>query len=233
MNPFALAQWIICDSNLHEIKDKAFIYKSDFLASKGETTLYIAAHSQYAVYINGVFVDAGQYDDYEDWQVYDTLDITDFISDGQNELLVWHYVAGEDFSTRSKLVPGIIFSAWIILYLCYYIFSFFSNDKCMLSSGVDCLSTIDNRVLGLCERVNRQLGFTLDFDASATLGDFKPCILAEKEKNLSPRPVKKLITENEVSGKLVDFRDPDAGFHEESLTSTAADGSSASCRTDW
>ncbi len=192
MNPFALAQWIICDSDLQEIKDKAFIYKTDFLASKGKTTLYIAAHSQYAVYINGVFVDAGQYDDYEDWQVYDTLDITDFINDGQNELLVWHYVAGEDFSTRSKLVPGIIFSV-------------FSNDECLLSSGVDCLSTIDNRVLGLCERVNRQLGFTLDFDASATLGDFKPCILAEKEKNLSPRPVKKLITENEVSGKLVDF----------------------------
>lgn len=190
MNLFDSAQWIFCDSGLQEIKDKAFIYKTDFSASKCRTTLYIAAHSQYAVYLNGVFVEAGQYDDYEDWQVYDTLDITDFIKEDKNELVIWQYVAGEDFSTRSKLIPGIIFSI-------------FADDKCLLSSGEDCLAVVDNRVLGLCEKINRQLGFTLDFDASATLGEFKPSVLANKEKNLSPRPVKKLITEAQVSGKLV------------------------------
>ena len=190
MNPFDSARWIICDTDLCEIKDKAFIYKTSFTANITKTTLYIAAHSQYAVYINGVFVDAGQYDDYEDYQIYDTLDISDFIKKGKNELTIWHYVAGEEFSTRSKLVPGIIFSV-------------FSDEECLLSSGETCLSVADTRVLGLCEKVTRQLGYTLDFDATASLDAFKPSILADKEKNLHPRPVKKLITEAQVSGKLV------------------------------
>ena len=191
MNPFINAEWIICDTEFTDIKDKAFVYKASFSALREKTTLYIAAHSQYAVYINGDFVDAGQYDDYEDYQVYDTLDITDFIKDGENELTVWHYVAGEGFSTRSKLIPGVIFSV-------------FAEDTCLLSSDKNCLSVLDAHVLGLCEKVTRQLGYTLDFDATASLGEFKPSVSANKEKMLFPRPVKKLITESQVSGKLID-----------------------------
>jgi len=191
MNPFSNSDWILADVKTDKIMDKAFLYKTSFSVYKREkTTLYIAAHTQYAVYINGRFADAGQYDDYEDRQFYDTLDITDYIKDGENELIVWHYVGGEDFSTRSSLIPGIIFSV-------------FSDGECLKTSGEDCLSTCDTRVLGLCEKVTRQLGFNLDFDATAEIPQFKPSILAGKEKRLNPRPVKKLVTDKKLSGKLV------------------------------
>jgi len=191
MNHFCDSQWILADIKTDKIMDKAFLYKTSFSVYKREKiTLYIAAHTQYAVYVNGMFVDAGQYDDYEDWQVYDTLDITDFVENGDNELFIWHYVAGEAFSTRSSLIPGVIFSV-------------FSGEECVLASNKECLSTTDTRVLGLCEKITRQLGFNLDFDATAEIPDFKPSVLAGKEKCLKPRPVKKLITEKELSGKLV------------------------------
>ncbi len=191
MTPFCNAKWILADVKTDKIMDKAFLYKTSFsVYEKQKTVLYIAAHTQYAVYINGNFADAGQYDDYEDWQFYDTIDITDFCCEGENELAVWHYVAGDDFSTRSSLIPGIIFSVY-------------EGEKCLLSSDVDCLSAEDNRVLGLCEKVTRQLGFTLDFDATAKTTDFKPSVLAGKEKCLNPRPVKKLVTEKELSGRLI------------------------------
>lgn len=191
MTPFCNAKWILADVKTDKIMDKAFLYKTSFsVYEKQKTTLYIAAHTQYAVYINGNFADAGQYDDYEDWQFYDAIDITDFCCEGENELAVWHYVAGDDFSTRSSLIPGIIFSVY-------------EGEKCLLSSDVDCLSAEDKRVLGLCEKVTRQLGFTLDFDATAKMADFKPSVLAGKEKCLNPRPVKKLVTEKELSGKLI------------------------------
>ncbi len=191
MNPFSGAEWIFADCGFEEVKDKAFLYKAYFKASANDkTSLYISAHSQYAVFVNGNFADAGQYDDYEDYQVYDTLDITDYLNDGENELLIWHYVAGEDFSTRSKLMPGVIFSV-------------FTGEKCLLCSDCSCLSAQDTRVLGLGEKITRQLGFTLDFDASLSEAQFKPSVLAGKFKNLYARPVKKLITEKQLSGRLI------------------------------
>ncbi|MBR7132249.1 MAG: hypothetical protein IKD04_01810 [Clostridia bacterium] len=191
MNPFKDAEWIMADCALADIRDKAFIYRTQFSACTSEKTkLYIAAHTQYAVFVNGRFADAGQYDDYEDYQVYDTIDITDFLRQGENELLIWHYVAGEDFSTRSKLIPGVIFSV-------------FSGEKCLLWSQKSCLSAQDTRVLGLGEKITRQLGFTLDFDASAAEAELKPSVSAGKSKSLYPRPVKKLITEEKLSGELI------------------------------
>ena len=188
---FENAKWIMCDFE-GDIIDKAFLYKKSFVASKSEgARLYISAHTQYAVYINGEYVDGGQYDGYEDYQVYDTLDISAFIKDGENELSIWHYVCGDDFSTRKKLIPGVIFSIFDI------------DDNCLAVSVTDCLSAHDARVRGLGEKITIQLCFNLDFDATANIGEFKASVLAEKSKALYPRPIKKLITEETVSGKLV------------------------------
>lgn len=193
MNPFKNAEWIFCDTDV-ELTDKAFIYDTSFISfTNAKIKLHICAYSQYAVYVNGEFVDAGQYDGYEDYQVYDTLDITSFVHMGFNRLTVWQYVCGEDFSARRKQIPGVIFSIVD------------EDENELLVSSPVCYSAHDPRVLGLKEKMTVQLCYTLDFDSNAQLGEFKPSILAGKTKALYPRPIKKLVTDETVSGRLVGF----------------------------
>ena len=191
MDAFRNSEWIIADVNGKDIEDNAFIYQESFdLTSTKDCYLYLSSYTQYAVYINGRFVDCGQYCGYEDYQVYDVIDVSKFVHKGENTLYIWHYVLGEDFSTCSKQLPGVIFSVY-------------SDEKCVLNSSCKCYSAEDKRVLGLKEKITFQLGYTWDFDSTVQIGEFKPSVLAGKNKCLFLRPIKKLITDNHVKGKLI------------------------------
>jgi len=191
MDAFKNAEWIMADAENKEIVDRAFIYTTNFnLFSPTVCQLYISSHSQYAIYVNGQFVDCGQYSGYEDYQVYDILDISAFVHTGENTLYVWHYVSGENFSTCTKQIPGVIFSIY-------------NDGRCVLNSNCKCLSAEDKRLLGLREKITVQLGYTWDFDSTASIGEFKPSVLTDKKKQLYPRPIKKLINSAYPEGKLI------------------------------
>ncbi|MBO5070571.1 MAG: hypothetical protein J6C37_09450 [Roseburia sp.] len=177
---FENAEWIFADCKGADICNRYFEYQTEFEANPAiPTMLYISAHSQYVVYINGCFVGCGQYDDYEDYQVYDTIDITAYIKKQNNNLYIGHYVCGSDFSTRQKQKPGIIFAVW-------------NEDQNLLSSNCKCFSR-ENRHFEKTEvRITRQLGYTFEYDATAAEEDFSYSVLAGKEKKLFARPVKKL-----------------------------------------
>ena len=55
--------------------------------------LHISADSNYALYINGIWVESGQYPDFPHYKIYDELDITAHCKAGINHLAitVWHY----------------------------------------------------------------------------------------------------------------------------------------------
>ena len=138
---FENAEWIIADVQENEMCDIYFEYIDSFFANAtGTTKLYISAHSQYAVYINDIFVNCGQYDDYEDYQVYDTLDVTQHLQVGKNELYIGHYVCGSDFSTRQKQMPGLIFSIQ-------------NEGGCLLASDCNCLSRKNEHFLKNGEKI--------------------------------------------------------------------------------
>lgn len=48
--------------------------------------VHISADSQYALWVNGQFVDFGQYADYPEYKVFDEIAITAFVTEGTNEL---------------------------------------------------------------------------------------------------------------------------------------------------
>lgn len=180
---FQDAQWIFADCDIEEICDYYFEYYTEFeVSNKDAITLAICAYSQYAVYVNGIFVDCGQYDGYEDYQVYDTLDITEYVREGSNELYIGHYVCGADFSTRRKQKPGIIFTVQ-------------RKDEPIICSNCSCLSRVNRHFLSKKEKISGQLGYNFEYDATVTEDSYKPSVLAGKEKYLYPRPVEKLLLE--------------------------------------
>ncbi len=179
MTVFKTAEWIFADFK-GVVNDRYFVYKDKFTAkSEVETKAYISAHSKYALYINGVFVDCGQYADYEEYQVYDIIDITDFLQDGENELLIQQYVCGAEFFTERPAIPGVIFEV-------------VAEKEILAQSKAGCLVGEDLHYEGLCENINLQLFYNYDYDARKKDMLYKPAVVAKKEKNLYPRPIHKL-----------------------------------------
>ena len=57
-------------------KDVYCDFVDSFDYSGGDVKVKISADSNYALYINGNFVESGQYGDYPHYKVYDEFDIT-------------------------------------------------------------------------------------------------------------------------------------------------------------
>ncbi len=68
-------------------------FTDTFCYEGGPVELRISADSNYAVYLNGVWVDSGQYPDFPHYKVYDRLDVTPYCRVGENRLaiIVWYY----------------------------------------------------------------------------------------------------------------------------------------------
>lgn len=74
-----------------EVDEYAEFY-SNVVYNGGKMILKISADSEYAVFVNGAFVYGGQYADFPWYKVYDEIDITKFVREGENALSVhvWH-----------------------------------------------------------------------------------------------------------------------------------------------
>lgn len=191
-NPyFQNAQWIFVKDIPKDICNTYFDYQTEFcIDSTDNMRLYISASTLYAAYINGEFVDCGQYADYEDYQVYDELDISRFVKPGKNILKIKHYVVGANYFTHRIQIPGVIFTLW-------------QDDNCLLNSNEDVLSRQDLHYdSGDMEFISGQLGFVFKYDACAEEAAYQKSVLAGKEKHLFERPIKKLVIENETTGAL-------------------------------
>ena len=175
---FKNAEWIFADSVEEDIVDKYFEYRTTFEIDGKQTDfqqrLYISAYSQYVVYINGSYVDSGQYDGYEDYQVYDALDITPFVKTGSNELYIGQYVSGSDFSTRRKQIPGVIFTVFNII-----VFSFSSIDK------VNTISGFLNSTFNAFSVLESLCGNIYTHFISYTIRDFKVYTISYMLRNVS------------------------------------------------
>ena len=190
MTVFGSAEWIFADHG-EEIEDLYFLYHDVFAGKANvKTSIRIAAHSKYALYVNGVFVDCGQYTDYEEYQVYDTIDITGFLKDGENVLEVGQYVCGTEFSTERPAVPGIIYEV-------------VTDTDVLASSKAGCMVAKDWHYASLREKITSQLGYNFEYNALADEPVFKASVAAEKEKHLFPRPIKKVRFLPFCEGKLV------------------------------
>lgn len=177
MSVFKEACWIMANDPAPQV-DSYYDYVETFTA-QGQVTLYISAHTNYAVYVNGQFVDCGQLPDYADRVIYDTLDLTNFVTEGENKLVVTQYVVGAPFMTTNVQTPGIIFALY-------------QGEKQLAVSSPETLSGRNRKYRSNAEKITPQLGFNFDFDANGPETVFAPSVQAHRSMELLARPVKKL-----------------------------------------
>ena len=121
-------------------RDEYAEFKEDFIFEGNDLNLRISADSDYAVYVNGVYVTSGQYGDFEYWKIADEIALTPFCKRGSNTLAVVVWYWGEkDLSVYRPGKAGVIYEL------------FGAADKVLLSSGQQTRSRIS---LALPQRNN-------------------------------------------------------------------------------
>ena len=168
-------------SSLEE-PDEYADFTDTFSACKGKRyILDISADTDYNVYINSTLVAFGQYADYPDKKIYDEIDISEYIRDGENTLLITAWHMGTECLNR-KIQPAEI------------IFEIFCDNSSVLCSDVSTQSRLSPFYVSHRRvKITDQLGLSFRADAAAKPTGFAASrAVTALPRETFPRPIKKL-----------------------------------------
>lgn len=188
--PFELADWIW--ANDADVVNQYIWARAEFEAScVGECDLLISADSQYVAYVNGQLAGFGQYADYPEHKVYDTICISNLVHPGTNELRVLAYCQGIDSSVYRAGRPKLLFEVR-------------QDGRQLAHSGADTLvSRRTGYRSGDMERVSSQMGFTFDYDARIAEPEWEPAQVLGAAGTLYLRPIAPLELGERVQARVV------------------------------
>lgn len=191
MQEFNNAKWIWNNENYlsDEYVEFKFHLKKDEKINNAK--INIAVDSNYNLLINGKIVAFGQYADYPTYKVYDTVDITEFLTGNDEiDILVWYY--GIDTQNYIKDKAGAIFEVFV-------------NGECVEYSGKHIVSRLSPYyVQHRNKTISSQLGLTFAYLNDTEKGEkFSPSVEIEKSMNLNKRPNDKLLLQDRVPVKTI------------------------------
>lgn len=162
-------------------------FKMDNLCK--ESMLYISVDTNYAVWINGSFINTGQFSDYPNAKTFDILDVSEYLVAGKNALCILAYYQGKSTSVYKKGDPRLI-------YCIDHLDTKITSSESTFCRVSPCYKSGDRKL------ITRQLSFTYEYDASKGDNwleiDYVPDSSWANAKSvcgdvmLSERPIKKL-----------------------------------------
>jgi len=183
-------KWIWVNKDVHQDMYADFYTEFDFNGNK--TEIELSADSNYTLYINGTFVESGQYPDFPYYKISDTVDITKYCKTGKNrvDITVWYY--GKSNMSYFVGDPK----------LCFKITS--GNDVLAVSDSKTQSRLNPSFVQNRCKDITDQIGFGFDFDATAnTDTPYADSFVYDTPVDLLPRPVKKLIISDPANSTCI------------------------------
>jgi len=192
---FKKSGWIWCSNEAGENEYGEFYDKLHW--EEGETILNISVRGDYTVFVNGEFVSCNQFADFEQYKIYDKVDITKYLKKGENDIgiLVWYFGKnGQRYFTEN---PGLIYE---------------------ILNGDNIIAFSDSRVQsrksrayinGFERKISPQLGYSFSYDAdkednwiNGELTDFSDSVVYEGTREFYKRPAKKLEMGDLVRGSI-------------------------------
>jgi len=178
MNIFEKSKWIWLPSG--ECDDQYAEFFDTVTYVGGPMSVRLSADSDYTLFVNGTYAASGQYGDFEHYKIYDTIDITPFLRDGENSLTFLVYHCGTGTSRYAPAKAGLI-----------YEIASASGIAGFSSETTQCRQSPFYQS-GFCVLVSTQLGYTFSYDAN---GDpdtpTVPAACVNKHCTFYPRPIKK------------------------------------------
>ncbi len=178
---FEQCKWIW--GNAQAKPDEYIDFKLAFKAGEGKKyALHLSCDTDYALYSDGRLVSFGQYGDYPDYKVYDSISLDDVVHLGENELILTVWYQGVDTQTYITKPAGAIFQLT-------------EDNQPILCSSENIPSRVTPGYVPYQEiQITMQLGFSFLYDANLIAEPFKPNSYAVSglPMELFPRPIKKL-----------------------------------------
>lgn len=178
MTVFEKSKWIWHADG--ETEDSYVEFKDTFTYESGRVTVRLSCDTDYTLFINGSYAASGQYGDFEHYKIYDTLDVTELVTEGENTVEITVYHCGVSTSRYRPASAGLIYEIEC-------------DGKTLAYSREDTPSRVSpSYVSGRKLFVSSQLGFSFSFDATKdTSGGYTPSACVEKNCSFFPRPIKK------------------------------------------
>ena len=184
MHEFMCAKWIWLEEKGQPDSYGEFYEK--FSWERGSALCRISCDGDYTLYINGRAVSFWQYGDYEHYKVYDEIDITPFLQEGENHLAVrvWHYGVNSQRYIASHV--GLLYEVT-------------QGDKILAFSDTHTLCRLSKAYIsGKQKLITSQLGFSFSYDANfednwpiGEMPEGKTAVLVEKSCQVVKRPIAK------------------------------------------
>lgn len=193
MQVFEKSRWIWVKNG--EGPDRYAEFLEILSYSGGKTLLNLSCDSDYTLFINGSYVASNQYGDFEHYKIYDTVDITGYLTNGKNRMMILVYHCGVPTQRYRPAQAGLIYEV-------------LRDGQIVAFSREKTLSRISRGyVSGYQKVLTPQLGFTFFYDASKEAAEgsdegFEPSVAVEKKTVFFPRPIKKLSVLPQKSGKI-------------------------------
>ncbi len=217
-----MAKWIWLKDGQTADSHAEFFVPLDFLGKKAE--IRISADSDYTLYVNGNFVSCNQYRDFPFYKIYDNIDITAYLREGENAIAieVWYYGA-PNFSYYSSNA-----GLWYEIY---------EDGKLKKQSDENTLSRLSPMYQnGMRRKISPQIGWTYHYIAAnedgwktkLAEGFEKSALGGEGISTPIPRPIERLrilpaiqskFLRTEENRMLYDLGREEVGFPTLRLTS--------------
>ena len=197
---FSSAEWIWCRKESGKNEYAEFVSEFDVSDTDGEVLLRICSDTDYAAWLNGRLVGAGQYNDFPERKVYDTLPLGRYLVRGKNRLCVLAYSHNEPTQWYVVGVPSVIFEV-------------VSGGAAVCSSGEGTFARLSEAYRsGETYKITGQLGYSFAYDADkeddwirseGIPGSFHGAAVIKRECVFEPRRTKKLEERPQVPSRLI------------------------------
>ena len=184
------AKWIW--KNANNRKDDYAGFTAPFEYTGGRAYIRISADSEYAVFINGKFVYAGQYADFPWYKIYDSIEITEYLTRGKNICEVWVWRCGDvnfcHYVNRSAVRFEITGGGSVL----------FTSDENTLSRSLPVFKS------GHKKTITKQIGYSFLADYAKRSGRYrKSVIVSGMPEKVFPRPVERLLFKNKIPAEKI------------------------------
>ena len=189
---FQSAEWIWF-SQASTVNQYA-LFRADFCA-KGAcpASLRISADARYVAWLNGAFLEAGQYADYPVQKIYDEIALDGLLKPGANRLEIGVYSPVTDSSVYAFGAQAVIFEV-------------LEEGACIARSGKEILaSPMPGYVSGPVDLITGQMGYSFEYDARfiPEALEFAPAKVLEHTRAFAENPVRRVRIGERSAGNVV------------------------------
>ena len=200
MDQKGISKWIWI--NEEKTDDLYGEFYTTFECQSQNAKIHISVDSDYTLFINGEFVDCGQYPDFPHYKVYDEIDLSKHCIKGENKLaiIVWHY--GTYNMSYYPGNPALKFEVY-------------EDDNIIAYSDIHTMSRKSKAYKsGLKKIISSQLGYSFLYNSTCedewkngVLVDFFQSCIVNQDLPLFKRTIKKLRIEPMKKSTLIKSKD--------------------------